>query len=344
MNKKYAIPLILTVLLLVTLSLFGLKESPSFSQYDIKRSSHSRAQNKRERKRVPASISLNEEKKSPRKINQTLTKYKSLKDLPPGLIPLRKIDKLAEKFIPKSKSSLGKNAKLLLEIIPSHYHLDQSIDKSYSIKIRTINKGTPASAQLEVRDEQGEAYPISTLGGGLYQMKVAANQIKSGKTYFNIMAKNSHDEAFASVALEAHSHYFDFIGHQDQGIDAQGNLFFANQFHFYERGNYLIEGVLYHKGKPIAQTSTLLQRVRGEVTANLSFHGYFFYRDKLQGEFQLRGIQVTQVDDSLASSGDQYIEMNQVSTQRHWEDFNSKPHYNEVIHNKINKLTQNFNR
>lgn len=267
-TKNYIIPLTLALTLTAILSVFKIKDGPSFDRYDNHRSSSfsivevARGQKRTRPHRSPSSY---QKENHTRKVDQTVNKYESLKDLPPGLIPLKSIDQLAIKFTPERKSSLGEKSLLLLEVIPTHYFIDQTIDQNYTIKIRTLEKGISTAANVTIKDDRGEFYPIFTIGKGLYEMRIPATRLTEGKTYFNILAKTKNDEAFTSLALESHPHYFDFIRSNDQGLDAEGNLFFSNSFHFYKKANYLIEGVVYHNEKPLVQTSTLLKNVKGEV-------------------------------------------------------------------------------
>ncbi len=339
MKGKHSLPLIFTTVLFIALYQFTKTNDFSFSQFDV--NSPSTKKEVKGHTRKPASLShQGMPKKYPRKIDSTLAKYQKVKDLPSNLMALQSTDLLAQKFIPERKSALGQQSQLLLEVIPSHYYLDKNIDHKYSLKMRTLLKGKPKTVKLSIRDDQGDEYPLAIKGAGLYEMRIDAMNLKEGKTYFNIVATANDDEAFIALSLQAHEHYFDFIRSQDQGLNAEGDLFFSNIFHFYEKGNYLIEGTVYLDDKPYAQSSTLLKAVSGEVMATLEYHGLLFYRNKIEGRLSLKGVQVTKIDGSLNASADQYLELNQLAPRYQWEQFNSRPYFNEVVHNKINKLTQ----
>ena len=323
----------------MALSSFMGDQSSHFNDYDIKghfsKSSHS------QKKRRPASTSQIKDNKVPeykRKINQTLAIYEQHKDVPSELVKLKGTDRIAHKFKTKKKVSLGeKDPNYSLEVIPSHYYLDKKMD-SYHIKLRTHYKGQPIASQIAVRDENNLNYPIRSDAPGVYEVRINPKDMPQGKKYFSISAKIPQSEAFASLSTQVNAHYFDHLKVVESDLDAHGDLFFTNRFHFYTAGNYLLEGTLYHEGRPFAQTSQLFKNKEGFQDLTLSFHGYLFYKEKVEGRFELRGLQVTKIEDDLKSVGDTYLNLEQKTTSYKWDQFNSKPFENEVIRQKINSL------
>jgi len=339
MKKKKAILFFSFSAALIALSVFMGDQNTHFNDYDI-RSSFSKL-SPIQKQRTPASANQIKDKRAApfkRKINQTLATYEQYKDFPPQLIKLKNSDLIAHKFETKKKVSLGEeDSKYSLEVIPSHYYLDKLTD-NYHIKMRTLYKGQPIASQIEVRDEKNIKYPIHSQGLGVYQVRINPKDLPLGKKYFSILAKTSKAKAFASLSTQVNAHYFDHLKTVESDLDAYGDLFFTNRFNFYTAGDYLLEGTLYYEGKPFAQTSQLFKSIEGHQDLTLSFHGYLFYKEKVEGKFELRGLQVTKIEDDLKSVGDTYLSIEQMTSSYKWDQFNSKPFENEVILQKINTL------
>jgi len=245
-------------------------------------------------------------------------------------------DPFEQKYGTQKKLSLDETQEFTLEAIPSHYYLTPSDD--YSIKIRTLLKGRPTIAHIEINDQNKTIYTPIKKGVGLYELVIPAEELKEGKIYFTINAKNNQKQTFLQLAAQVNPQYFEYLNFIDSGLNAMGDLFFNHSIRFHKMGNYLIEGILYQRNTPLLKTHTIIKNTHGDQVVNLSFHGYYFFKNKVKGEFQLKGIQITKIEDSLASKGDQYIPLNLVTEDFHWEQFNSRPYINPTIEQKINNL------
>lgn len=274
---------------------------------------------------------------------RSVKKYKKVVNLPPNFIPLGKRDPLTDKYSPRTKTALGEDESLSLNLLPSHYflNLERNKEETYRVSLKAQYKGRSVDVLLGVHDQLDKSYPIRKVGPGLYEMTLNSNELTPGKKYFEFQARYKNSEVWSRLSLEVNQSLVRHLRPIDQGLNAQGNLFFNHEFLFHQEGTYLIEGILYHENSPIAQVSKVLKNVpQGPSQLNLQFHGYFFSQKKISGHFQLKSLQVRRVDDSLKTFGNQWIELNSETSYLSWQQFNSRAYENEIIRNKIERLTQ----
>ena len=332
MNKKL---LGLFTILILGALFFAVKEKQtSFHRFESPIDISQKIQPSQQRKR-----SLSEKKITKKGItlhrSKTLQKYEKMKDLPSGLIPNKEVDLLLNKFTPQKKQALSNTGNLQLEVLPSHYYI--SSEEQYILTIHSSYKSAPTNSKVTIKSDSFEINP-KAIATGYYEIPISSQNLKPGKNYLTITATTHGEEAFASLSLQMNPHYFDFISSLDSGLDPEGNLFFLEQFNFLEKGDYTIEGVVYHKGKPFAQVSKILRNVVGVQDVELNFYGHLFYNNKVEGVFQLKSLQVTKITSNLASTGDSLLNIQHQSPSIEWEMFNSKPFENEAIIDKIKTL------
>ena len=278
-----------------------------------------------------------------RAVEKSIAVYRKVMDYPSSTQPLDSFftkDPLEQKTLIQQKSVLGLDSQtneLAAQIPKSYYTLEEEI---IPLSIQTTTENSLVNTPLTLIIDNNKQLNISPLQTGIYQADLPLAEMSEGSHTLTIIAKFKNEEVINNLYFQVNKSLVEFVKTDNADIDPEGNLFFSNYFKFIEAGTYLIEGTLYTDDNQLIGKAHTISKVQpGVQTVYLSFYGYLLFQKRVSGNFILRNIQINQVDERLVTRGNYVKQINQRTPYLTWEQFNSKPYNNELIHEKLSLLS-----
>ena len=174
---------------------------------------------------------------------------------------------------------------------------------------------------------------------GHYVLIVDPSLLKTGQNSVRILTKYQNE----SFEILSRFHYcasdIELLGEGESSLSSQGDLLFHHEVNVLSEGNFLFEGILYQNGKMVAKAHIVKSLSEGLNLVDLKYYGFLFYDRMLSGSFELRNLQVSSIDENLNSKNIQFFNPRIKTKNYFWDQFNSTPYNNEIIQDKIKKLT-----
>ena len=291
-------------------------------------------------KRSPASAS--EPIEFERNIEASKAIYKKMSQYPTTSRPLNPqwdIDPIENKYGPQTHDDHGLDSfeRTLSTSMDKSYY--STHDKDIVLNISTFFSNAPVPSEIKIiRNKKWVLTPYQ-LDEGQYKLHLSPSEIGVGTHHLSVHAFIRDEEVVSQVSFRVDEHYVDDKGQSKAELDQEGNLVFSHSFDFLKVGNYLIEGTLYDsEGQLVAKANSTIQNADGLQSIELNFYGFIFYEQKLSGPFELRYVEVTKLDDNLASSGNQLFTLSKKSPSISWDQFNSAPFQNQEMLKKLSHL------
>lgn len=272
---------------------------------------------------------------------KTLEAYKNMVKYPSYSTPInkkQKIDFIEKQLKPDIKMALGEKNPLIQFKAWSEKNFYNENDR---IKINAVltMKGESQNSKITAEFDSGIRKELSLTDNGHYELVIDPKDVNSGKNSVKIFA-NFKDEIFVMLSRFNYSKSnIELLENKNAELDSHGNLVFKNQAKVKTKGNYLIEGILYHNGKMIAKAHSIKSFTEGKNTIDLKYYGYLFYENQLSGSFELKNLQVSLMDENLGSKSIEFFTPNLKTKEYYWDQFNSSPYNNEIIQDKITALS-----
>ncbi len=270
--------------------------------------------------------------------------YQRMLTLPSSTQPLdprSTVDPLEQKFKAQEKSVLGSHhqGNELVARIPKSYFSKEDIYVPFHIK--TLTESAPVNTTLQILINNQETKELNPIQTGIYQYHLPLATMKEGSHMITIIAKFKNEEVINQLHFRLDSNLVRQIKSNFADVDAQGNLVFSNDYEFFEAGPYLLEGTLYTENDVlIGKAQTIFTVTPGIRTVNLEFYGYLIHQRKESGHFNLKNIQINQVDENLVTRGNYVKKINQVTPYLKWQQLNSRPFENDLIQEKLSLINE----
>lgn len=277
-----------------------------------------------------------------RNIEATKNAYKKVLDYPSNTQPLDPrltVDPIAQKLKTQKNSVLGihSHKNELVAFMPKSYFTQN--EKSAPINIKTTSENSFVNTELTLVIDNKESIKLHPSKIGNYQYELPLNTLSEGSHMVTVVAKFNDEEVINQLHFRLDSSLVEFVKSNSTEIDSQGNLVFSNDYHFFENGTYLVEGTLYtEKNELIGKAQTFVKANQGIQSVELSFYGYLLYQLQESGRFNLKNIQINQVDENLVTRGNFMKQIDQITPHLSWDQFNSRPYNNELVQDKLSML------
>lgn len=272
---------------------------------------------------------------------KTLETYKKMVHYPSYSTPIpktQKVDFIQKQLKPDIKQVIGdKNPTIQFQAWSEKNFYNES-DKIILFANLT-QKGKSKDSRVIAKIENKTSMIFEKDNKGRYFLELDKKLLIEGKNTIQI-STDFKGESFSILSRFSFSKSkLELLDQKSIHLDSEGNLKFQNSVKVEKEGNYLVEGIVYHKGEMVAKAHSIQNFKVGEDLLELKFYGYLFYEKKISGRFEIKNIQVSLIDENLSNISTSFFYTKLVSKEYYWDQFNSMPYSNEVIQDKIIALS-----
>jgi hypothetical protein len=268
--------------------------------------------------------------------------FKKMQRYPSTTQPIAKgskVDPIAQRVSPKTTRQLGESEVYFEVETTLEKNVITSLDKTLQFELKTFKKGQVTSAQKVTLINNERMVPLTPTSEGVYQHELLVSDWKEGEHRLELVAQFAGEEIRSEILIQKDT----LIAHHKHShrpkISSEGDLLITNDFEFLVAGDVVVEAVLYSStGELIGKAHQVLTVTPGLKPVELSFYGLLLHEAKISGSVEVRHIQLTLVDEELATKALQVSQLQQTSPSFQWEQFRSTPFDNQVIAEKLARL------
>ena len=277
-----------------------------------------------------------------RNLQATIEVYKKMQRYPSTTQPIArgsKVDPIANRVSPHTTRKLGESEEYFEIETFIEKNLITSEDKTLRLELKTFKKGQRQSAKKVTMLIDDRPVLLAPASEGLYQHEILVADWKAGEHKLALVAEFAGEAITSEVLIQKDSLIARHKHRHTPQISSEGDLVFTNDFEFLVAGDVVVEAVLYStEGELLGKAHQVITVAPGVHPVELSFYGLLFHEAKLSGSVELRHIQLTLVDEDLATKASQVCQLQQASPPFQWEQFRATPFDNPVISEKLARL------
>jgi len=145
----------------------------------------------------------------------------------------------------------------------------------------------------------------------------------------------------ASSSFRVSPRFTQYLKHSKDELDGNGNLHYKALYKVMTKGHYIFEAVINDKnGNPLALVENVVKLKTGNFWVDLPVHGYLFHKKNISGSFTITHQRLRKMKKNFSLWSNKVEKLNYTTNSYSLEEFNSSPHQNKVLFDKIKKLSK----